>query len=231
MSDPDTVSADYTLRPSELAETLALLVEARQPTILWGAPGCAKSALAQQAANEASRQYLDVRALLLDPVDLRGIPWRRRPHPLGAACIPAARRMITGSLAHQPGGTALGRADGPGGAVSTGAGPEGRREYELPEGASLIACGNRESDRGVVNRMPTPLASRFVHLEIKRGRRKLAAPGARPTASPRKRCSSSSFGPDLLHNFDPQSQARSAFCLSAHLGVCRATSFNQSKRP
>ena len=39
-------------------------------------------------------------------------------------------------------------------------------EYELPEGASLIACGNRESDRGVVHRMPTPLASRFVHLEI-----------------------------------------------------------------
>ena len=34
MTDPDTVSADYTLRPSELAATLALLVEARQPTIL-----------------------------------------------------------------------------------------------------------------------------------------------------------------------------------------------------
>ena len=33
-------------------------------------------------------------------------------------------------------------------------------EYELPEGASLIACGNRETDRGVVHRMPTPLASR-----------------------------------------------------------------------
>ena len=31
MTDPDTVSADYTLRPSELAATLALLVEARQP--------------------------------------------------------------------------------------------------------------------------------------------------------------------------------------------------------
>ena len=37
--------------------------------------------------------------------------------------------------------------------------------YELPEGASLIACGNRESDRGVTHRMATPLASRFVHLE------------------------------------------------------------------
>ena len=40
-------------------------------------------------------------------------------------------------------------------------------EYQLPEGASLIACGNRDTDRGVVHRMPTPLASRFVHLEIR----------------------------------------------------------------
>ena len=76
MTAPDTVSADYTLRPSEIAATLALLVEARQPCILWGAPGTAKSMIAQQVAADAGRRYVDVRALLLDPVDLRGIPWR-----------------------------------------------------------------------------------------------------------------------------------------------------------
>ena len=32
--------------------------------------------IAQQVAADAGRQYVDVRALLLDPVDLRGIPWR-----------------------------------------------------------------------------------------------------------------------------------------------------------
>ena len=36
MTDP--VSADYTLRPSELAATLALLVEARQPTSFGDRP-------------------------------------------------------------------------------------------------------------------------------------------------------------------------------------------------
>ena len=40
-------------------------------------------------------------------------------------------------------------------------------EYELPEGASLIACGNRDADRAVVHRMPTPLSNRLVHLEIR----------------------------------------------------------------
>ena len=51
--DPHTISADYTLRPGELAETLALLVEARQPTLVWGAPGSAKSDIARQVAAEA----------------------------------------------------------------------------------------------------------------------------------------------------------------------------------
>ena len=36
MTQPATISADYTLRPSEVAATLALLVEARQPAMLWG---------------------------------------------------------------------------------------------------------------------------------------------------------------------------------------------------
>ena len=76
MPDPDTISADYTLRPSELAATLKVLVEARQPVMVWGPPGCAKSDIVRQVAAALGRLYIDVRALLLDPVDLRGIPWR-----------------------------------------------------------------------------------------------------------------------------------------------------------
>ena len=65
MTLPEKISADYTLRPSELADVLALLVEARQPTIVRGPPGAAKSQIAQQGAAVANRQYVDVRALLL----------------------------------------------------------------------------------------------------------------------------------------------------------------------
>ena len=167
MTVPDTISADYTLRPSELASTLALLVEARQPCVVWGPPGAAKSMIAQQVAADANRQYVDVRALLLDPVDLRGIPWRdgadrtRWAPPaflppsddpglwlINLEELPSALPMVQAALYQ----LVLDRKVG---------------EYELPEGASLIACGNRESDRGVVHRMPTPLASRFVHLEIR----------------------------------------------------------------
>jgi hypothetical protein len=31
----------------------------------------------------------------------------------------------------------------------------------------MVAAGNRESDKGVTYRMPTPLANRFVHLEMR----------------------------------------------------------------
>ena len=88
---PDPVSADYTLRPSELAGTLALLVEARQPAIVWGSLGCTKSQIAQQVAAEAGREYVDVRALLLDPVDLRGARHALRADaPLGRPGQPTA---------------------------------------------------------------------------------------------------------------------------------------------
>ncbi len=108
MTDPDTVSADYTLRPSELAATLAPLVEARQPTILWGAPGCAKSALAQQTAAGAARRYVDVRALprrVRQPAAVGSpaahedpAPWRadlrREAHPVSA--LPVSDGAVIG---------------------------------------------------------------------------------------------------------------------------------------
>jgi hypothetical protein len=40
-------------------------------------------------------------------------------------------------------------------------------KYVLPKNVVLVAAGNRESDKGVTYRMPTPLANRFIHQEMK----------------------------------------------------------------
>ena len=118
---------DYTLRPSELAAVLALLVEARQPCIVWGRPGAAKSQIAQQVAADASRSTSTSGAAARPRRSARHpLARRRRPHPLGAAGVPAPVRRPR-PLAHQPRGAALGRADGPGGAVPVGSRPQGRR--------------------------------------------------------------------------------------------------------
>jgi MoxR-like ATPase len=42
-----------------------------------------------------------------------------------------------------------------------------RRLYvTLPDGWSIVAAGNLDSDRAVTTRMPTPLRNRFVHLDF-----------------------------------------------------------------
>ena len=128
MTEPDTISADYSLRPSELASTLALLVEARQPVVVWGAPGCAKSQIAQQVAAQARPRVCrcPCPAVGSGRSARHPVARRRRPHALGAARFPAALGRGR-KLADQPGGTALGPADGAGGPVPARARPQMRR--------------------------------------------------------------------------------------------------------
>jgi len=40
-------------------------------------------------------------------------------------------------------------------------------KYVLPDNVVLVAAGNREGDKGVTFRMPSPLANRFIHLEMR----------------------------------------------------------------
>ena len=207
----ESISADYTLRPSELAAILTMLVEARQPAMVWGPPGAAKSQIAQQVARDTGRHYVDIRALLLDPVDLRGVPWRDpdgRTRWAPPAFLPpsddtglwlvnleeltSAVPMVQAAMYQ----LILDRMIG---------------EYRLPEGAAVIACGNRETDRGVVHRMPTPLASRFVHLEIRVDAADWTTWGAANGISPEV-LFFIQLRPELLHQFDPQSKEKAFPC-------------------
>ena len=211
MTDPDTISADYTLRPSELAATLKVLIDARQPVMVRGSPGCGKSELAQQVADEGRRGYCDVRALLLDPVDVRGIPWRDSDNRTRWAApdflppsdstdlwlvnleeLPSAVPMVQAALFQLVRDRKCG-------------------EYELPEGASIMACGNREGDRGVTHRMPTPLASRFVHLEVKVDPSDWCEWGAANGIAP-ETLFFIQLRPELLDQFDPQSRDAAFAC-------------------
>jgi hypothetical protein len=38
--------------------------------------------------------------------------------------------------------------------------------YVLPKGVDMVAAGNRDTDKGVTYRMPSPLSNRFIHLEL-----------------------------------------------------------------
>ena len=104
MTDPDTISADYTLRPSELAATLALLVEARQPTLVWGPPGTAKSMIAQQVAADAGRSMPNRRNRRGSMATPASAPPSRSPMRLTVARKPLfrKRRALPGVRRSEP---------------------------------------------------------------------------------------------------------------------------------
>src|SRR5260370_10118650 len=63
------------MKASAISNALRTLVAARQPVFIWGGPGIGKSAVVRQLAEALAVPLQDVRALLLDPVDLRGLPF------------------------------------------------------------------------------------------------------------------------------------------------------------
>lgn len=151
------------MKASVVSHALRVLVAARQPVFIWGGPGIGKSAVVRQLAEELETQVQDVRALLLDPVDLRGLPYLGNDGRSKWATPEFLPQDGTGILFLDELNTAPAMVQ-----ASCYQLVLDRRlgEYTLPEGWAIIAAGNRDSDRAVTTRMPTPLRNRFVHLEF-----------------------------------------------------------------
>jgi ATPase family protein associated with various cellular activities (AAA) len=151
------------MKASFISTALRTLVAARQPVFIWGGPGIGKSAIVRQLAEDLAVPLQDVRALLLDPVDLRGLPY------LGQD---GRSKWATPEFLPQDGSGILFLDELNAAPVMVQAScyqlvlDRKLGEYTLPEGWAIIAAGNRDSDRAVTTRMPTPLRNRFVHLEF-----------------------------------------------------------------
>jgi MoxR-like ATPase len=64
------------MKPSLVSRALkTLVILEKQPVFIWGSPGIGKSSVLHQLAVELGIALRDIRALLLDPVDLRGLPF------------------------------------------------------------------------------------------------------------------------------------------------------------
>lgn len=149
----------------------SVAIDLREPMMLWGQPGCGKSEAVAQLAQDNNAMLVDIRLSQYDSVDLRGIPVPKddglttwfAPSTLpfmGNDAFPDDRMIVL----------FLDELNSAQPSVSAVAYQliNDRRvgEHVLKDNVRVIAAGNRESDRGVTNRMPTPLANRFTHLEI-----------------------------------------------------------------
>ncbi len=152
------------MKASELTRTLRALIEEKIPTFVWGAPGIGKSSIVKQIARERNIEFIDLRLSLMDPTDLKGIPFYDEGEHRALWAPPAfLPREGSGILFLDELNSAP-----PSVQASAYQLILDRRvgEYELPLGWAIVAAGNREGDRGIVYKMSAPLANRFVHLEM-----------------------------------------------------------------
>src|ERR1035437_1698066 len=68
------LSKETLMKPSKLYEALHALIGEGVPLHIWGACGVGKSQIVAEVANDLDYDFLDVRTVQLDPVDLRGLP-------------------------------------------------------------------------------------------------------------------------------------------------------------
>lgn len=151
-------------------------VRQREPMMFWGKPGVGKSDGIKQAAADHKAELVDIRLSQYDSVDLRGIPV-----PVGRSTVWNAPITLPFMGTENPAFNAAAAEDRliflfldeiNSAAPSVAAvayqliNDRAVGEHRLMDNVVVIAAGNREQDRGVTNRMPTPLANRFTHYEI-----------------------------------------------------------------
>jgi hypothetical protein len=155
------------MRASDISIVAGELIAQRLPLFIWGSPGIGKSSIIKEIAKESRLEFIDLRLSLLDPTDLKGIPFFDTSTKEGLwakpSFLPKEDDKSKGILFLDEINTAP-----PAVQASAYQLILDRRvgEYILPDGWSIVAAGNRESDRGVVYKMPPPLANRFVHFEM-----------------------------------------------------------------
>lgn len=151
-----------------------LPIKTMPSVMLWGPPGVGKSQAVRQMAKEIEGntgktvEVRDVRLLLFNPIDLRGIPTSNADKTLAVWLKPQIFQMNTSehiinilfldeiSAAPQSVQAAayqitLDRVVG---------------EHRLPDNCIVIAAGNRTTDKSVAFKMPKALANRLLHIEV-----------------------------------------------------------------
>ncbi|MBR0414639.1 MAG: AAA family ATPase [Clostridia bacterium] len=151
-----------------------LPVKTMPSVMLWGPPGVGKSQAVRQIAGAIETRtgkkvkVTDVRLLLFNPIDLRGIPTSNADKTLAVWLKPQIFQMDDSediinilfldeiSAAPQSVQAAayqitLDRVVG---------------EHRLPENCIVIAAGNRTTDKSVAFKMPKALANRLMHIEV-----------------------------------------------------------------
>jgi hypothetical protein len=165
------MSETRTVTSVQARKSLLKAFSKKRPLFLWGPPGIGKSELVADIAQELGGYMIDLRLGQMEPTDIRGIPFYNKDSGKMDWAEPVD--LPTAEFASQYPIVVLFLDEMNSAAPSVQAAAYqlilNRRvgKYFLPENVVLVAAGNRESDKGVTYRMPTPLANRFIHQEMR----------------------------------------------------------------
>jgi ATPase family associated with various cellular activities (AAA) len=171
-------------------------------TMIWGAPGIGKSSIVAQLAREHQIDFVDLRLSQLAPTDLRGLPVAENniskwyppeflPRDGQGILFLDELNMAPPAMQGVAQQLILDRRVG---------------SYTVPEGWFVWAAGNRKEDRAAVFDMPSPLANRFLHLQVEADFESFKA-YALETGVHEQIIAFLSFRSTLLHKVDPQQPA------------------------
>ena len=188
------------MKPTSISRELEILIKIQRPGFMWGPPGIGKSNVMAQVTDKLKLELQDVRAVLLDPVDLRGLPainGDKKAHWCTPDFLPTKGKGVL-FLDELPAAPPLVQA-----ACYQLVLDRKLGEYTLPKGWTVMAAGNRETDRAVTHRMPSPLKSRFVHLDFEVDLEDWVA-WALKAGIMTEVIAFMRWRPELLHQFDPR---------------------------
>ena len=165
MSDSRTVTS------TQARKSILTAFKVKRPLFLWGPPGIGKSELVEGITQELGGYMIDLRLGQMEPTDIRGIPFYNKD--VGKMDWAEPIDLPSEELASQYPIVVLFMDELNAAPASVQAAAYqlilNRRvgKYRLPNNVVMVAAGNRESDKGVTYRMPTPLSNRFIHQEMK----------------------------------------------------------------
>lgn len=163
-------TATRQLTPNSAKASINHAIRKKRPIFLWGPPGIGKSDIIHQIGKQMNAKVIDVRLSLWEPTDIKGIPYF--DSNIGKMVWAPPLELPDEELAaeHENIVLFLDEMNSAAPAVQAAAYQLilNRKvgTYTLPDNVYIVAAGNREADKGVTYRMPSPLANRFVHLEM-----------------------------------------------------------------
>ena len=167
----DSVTEHRTVTSTGARRSILKCFKKQRPVFLWGPPGIGKSEVVAGIAEELKGAFIDLRLAQMEPTDLRGIPYYNKDVSKMDWAAPIDLPDEEFAKQHKIVVLFLDEMNSAPASVQSAAYQLilNRRigKYRLPDNVVMVAAGNRESDKGVTYRMPTPLANRFIHQELR----------------------------------------------------------------